>query len=163
MSTKKNARTKSASAKSRSYSNLGEHHQIGKTLQSPLKRLDKITSTSWQDDHLPSVLWAALLTQALSRKEYIECFRHLAQVSSLWFEDSGPMSYENSLVKDPTGINFVSVLDFDSLAELPDEKFAEFLSIVKIHTQESNPFRPLLLLTSIPGSDRWKSGLGVEP
>lgn len=163
MSTKKNARTKSASAKSRSYSNLGEHHQTGKTLQSPLKRLDKITSTSWQDDHLPSVLWAALLTQALSRKEYLECFRHLAQVSSPWFEDSGPMSYKNSLVKDSTGINFVSVLDFDSLAELPDEKFAEFLSVVKMHTQESNPFRPLLLLTSIPGSDRWKSGLGVEP
>ena len=163
MSAKQKARTKSAPSKSRSYSNLGEHHQTGKTLQPPLKRLDKITSTSWQDDHLPSVLWAALLTQALKRTEYLECFRHLAKVSAPWFEDSGPLARKNIPTTDPTIINFTSVLDFDSLAELPDKEFSEFLTVVRQHTNQPHPLRPLLLLTSLPSIDRWRGLLGAEP
>jgi Family of unknown function (DUF5677) len=144
------------------FSKLGEHRQEGKTLQPPLRRLPKLTSTSWQDDHLPSMLWAALLTQVLPRDRYLECFRSVAATCAPWFKDNGPLSRRGAPVPGTGPMNFTAILDFDSLTELPDELFQVFIQIVQRHPGAHEALRPLLLLHTIPGIERWRHVLAAE-
>ena len=60
------------------FSPLDQHHRRGKVLTPPLMRIPGITPQSWLNDRLPDMLWAALLTQALPRDQYI---RHLSLVA----------------------------------------------------------------------------------
>ena len=145
------------------FSRLGEHRQEGKTLQPPLRRLPKLASTSWQDDHLAPMLWAALLTEALPRARYLDCLRQVAATCAPWFKDDGPLSRRGAPVPETGPMNFTIVLDFDSLAELPDALFERFLQVVGAHSRARDALRPLLLLRSIPGIERWRHYLNLEP
>jgi hypothetical protein len=145
----------------RSFSSLSQHHLDGKTLQTPFRRLPNVKLTSWQDDHLPSMLWAALLTQALSRDDYLDCFRRIARHCAPWFEDDGQLHHRAD-VRDPGEMNFTAILDFDSLAQIDDALFRSFLEILLSHPLGSAALRPLLLLQSPPGINRWKDMLTAE-
>ena len=87
---KKNKRSKnSRPGGNRSFSTLSQHVLEGKTLRPPFRKLDKVTLTSWQDDHLPSMIWASLLTETLPRRDYLDCFRKLISHCGPWFADGG--------------------------------------------------------------------------
>ncbi len=155
---KKNKRSnKSRPGGGRSFSTLSQHVLEGKTLLPPFRKLDKVTLTSWQDDHLPPVIWASLLTEKLPRQDYLDCFRKLISHCSPWFADGGLLDRQTPAQAKVDQINFNSILDFDSLAQLPDEQFKQFFDILVAHPLGRDALRPLLRLTSPPGIQRWHS------
>lgn len=158
----KKSKKKHAGSVGTSFSNIGQHQVLGKTLQPPLRQLPNATLTSWQDDHLPSVLWAALLTQTLPRDEYLACFREIITHCAPWFDDSGPLRHRADTAPSPSVMNFDAILDFDSLATIADDLFEEFIRIPLAHPLGRQALRPLLFLTTPPGIERWKRSLATE-
>lgn len=51
----------------------------GGVLQSPYSKLPGVTLSSWRDERLPEVLWAAILTASLEREEYLQIFREVSE------------------------------------------------------------------------------------
>lgn len=147
----------------RSFSSLSQHHVAGKTLQPPFRRLDKVSLTSWQDDHLPAMLWAALLTQGLSREDYLACFREITKLCAPWFADDGPLRHLADQPSDPEKLSFDAILDFDSIALVSDELFHSLFAVLTSPPRGSEALRPLLLVSSPPGIARWHRALQTEP
>lgn len=159
--------------KKRKYSNLNfsgldAHVRQGTKLEPPFNRLDKMVKSSWQDDHMPEMLWAVLLTEVLPRRDYLGCFRAIINVCSPWFSPKDSKSGDQheagkAEIKAEIGISYTLALDHTKLAELSDEKFHQFVSIPLKHPLGYAALRPLLLLSSIPRIERWKAELDVEP
>lgn len=153
---------KSKSNSGGSFSRIGQHRVVGKTLQPPFRQLPNATLTSWQDDRLPPVLWAALLAASLPREDYLECFRKIISYCAPWFDDAGALTHRGDVGSDPRAMSFDAILDFDSLATVADELFEQFVQIPLSHPLGRQALRPLLLLSSPPGIDRWKRALSIE-
>jgi len=147
-------------------SKMSAHKRTGSKLQPPLRQLDAMTTSSWADDHMPEMLWAALIAEVFDRKTYIDCFRKILVEFREHFlpkdiPDEANLDTED---KDETaGLNFTTCLDLTTLAELPDEDFQRFVDIVVSHPLGYAALRPLLMLDSIPGIDRWRQVLAIEP
>jgi len=144
------------------FSRLGEHQVLGKMLQPPFRQLPNATLTSWQDDHLPSVLWAALLAESLPRDEYLACFRKIIAHCAPWFDDTGPLKHKAEPAPDLGMMSFDAILDFDALATVTDELFKQFIQIPLSYPLGRKALRPLILLSTPPGIARWKSALATE-
>lgn len=74
---------------SRRHTPLNKRKRHGKALRSPFHALgEKISWSSWKDDHLPNILWAALAAAALPRDEYLSLFREIAaRAREKWLDD----------------------------------------------------------------------------
>ena len=59
------------------FSSLENHPKSGKTLKSPISRLGNVHFSSWKDEFLPNILWAAVVAVTVSREEYLEIFRKI--------------------------------------------------------------------------------------
>src|SRR3546814_8125323 len=94
MSKKKGARRKS---KYRDYnhSKLSGHKREGTKLRPPFMQMEKVQMSSWTDDHLPPMLWAALICAILPREQYLSCFRAILENVAKWFADGG-VAFERS-------------------------------------------------------------------
>jgi hypothetical protein len=143
------------------YSRLGEHARVEKQLIPPLNRLPTNSFSSWRDDHAPEMLWALLLAVTFSREEYLACFRYVVE----WMRGTFPPKDDNQSVAQPHDeAKFLACeLDHTSLAELSDEHFEQFVRILLKHPLGYGALRPLLLIDCLPGLDRWRKALGVEP
>ena len=161
---KKNQKRKGRKPKSpyssHNISTIGQHKWHGNTLSPPLTQVPKLTPSSWADDHMPAMLWAVLLTGVLERNHYLSLLRRIAVLCREWFqkEETGEPKPDEE-----TGLNFTVVLDQTKLAELTDERFDQFVSILLVHPLGYAALRPLLLVESLPGLARWKRGLNVDP
>lgn len=143
-------------------SKIGQHTRDGKKLRPPLMQVPMLNPSSWADDHMPEMLWAVLLTGVLSRKDYLNCFRRLAGLCREWFkkeelEERGPILPDKEV-----GLNFTIVADHTKLADVSDEQFNQFIAIPLRHPLGYAALRPLLLIESLPGLERWKKALNVE-
>lgn len=163
MSKNKKQGKKSKQSGSRPYSSLAQHELAGKTLRPPFRKLDKVKLTSWQDDHLPAMIWAALLTEKLSRQDYLDCFRRLISHCAPWFVDGGLLDQRTQTSTHVEHMNFSAILDFDSLARLPDEHFKGFFDLLVAHPLGRSALRPLLRLNSPPGIARWHKLIACDP
>jgi hypothetical protein len=163
VSKKKQQAKKMRPSGARSFSTLSQHDLSGKTLRPPFRKLEKVTLTSWQDDHLPSMIWAALLTEKLPRPEYLACFRQLISHCAPWFADGGLLDTREALPTRTDQINFTAILDFDSLSSLPNQQFKNFFDLLTAHPLGRSALRPLLRLKSPPGIDRWHAEIALEP
>jgi len=151
------------SVASKLYSSLGSHKfQKGKLLP-PLNQMDRIRQSSWMNDHLPLMLWAALLGEVWPRDEFLGCLRLILKTCAPWFADGGALAAENQPPPADGNINFTSVLDLHTLGQMPDELFSEFIHIPLRHALGYASLRPLLLVDSLPNATRWKAALSVEP
>jgi hypothetical protein len=167
-SRKKNQRGKGPKRKSRysdsNISRIDQHERLGSTLSPPLARLPKLAKSSWADDHMPEMLWAVLLAGVLERRHYLQLLRKIAVLGRDWFKDKGAgetkLQQENGQAK---GFETTAVLDHTKLAEITEEQFRQFISIPLRHPLGYAALRPLLLVESLPGLDRWKRSLNVEP
>jgi len=142
---------------------IDQHHRQGSKLSPPLARLPNLTPTRWLDDHMPEMLWAVLLTEVLERREYLIVLRKVAVHCRNWFlrkDDERPAAAKQ--VHDATGPNIDVVVDHTKLAEVSEEQFGNFVSIPLSHPLGYAALRPLLLLKSIPGSERWKKHLNCD-
>lgn len=109
---------------------------------------------------MPEMLWAVLLTQIFGRKDYLACFRAICIECHEWFvKDSGSEDEPD----EEAGLNFTAVLDHTTLSEVSDERFERFAAIPLRHALGYAGLRPLLLVDSLPGLERWKRVLDVEP
>jgi hypothetical protein len=145
------------------YSSLGSHRREGAKLRPPLSQFDKMAMSSWRDDHMPEMLWAVLLTLVLRRSDYLACFRAIAEVCAPWFLENADRAGEPEERANHEVINFTAVLDHTKLAQLTVEQFQTFVNIPLKHPLGYAALRPLLLVESLPGYERWKDALAVEP
>jgi hypothetical protein len=141
---------------------IAQHARQGSVLVPPLARIPNFSLSSWADDHMPEMLWAVLLAGTLERSHYLACFRRVAVVARDWFKPDEP--------GDPTlppdnnaGPNVEIACDLTKLSEVSDEEFLRFVRIPLSHPLGYAALRPLLLLESVPGIERWKRVLAVEP
>lgn len=163
MNKKKGARRKSK-YRDYNYSDLSGHKRDGTKLRPPFMQMDKVKMSSWVDDHLPPMLWAALICAVLPREQYLGCFRAILENVARWFAEGGvafevPPENENPA----DALYFSTILDLEALARLPDEQFEIFLRIPLRHPLGYAALRPLILLDSIPRIDRWRHFLDVKP
>lgn len=146
------------------FSGLFAQKKEGNKLRSPMSRMENFVTSSWQDDHLPLMLWAALLTETFPREQYLACFREILTCCHVWFIDGGAMfnqlSNKNSIEE---GINYTLVLDMETIAHLPPNLFEQFISIPLKHPLGYAALRPILLLKSIPGLELWANELNTTP
>lgn len=142
---------------------IDQHQQIGSKLIPPLAQIPKMTTSSWADHHMPEMLWAVLLAGTMDRQNYLNCFRKIAVVCREWFLQKDQPS-EGEVKEDPaTGLNFSVIADLTKLAEVSDEEFRKFLAIPLSHPLGYAALRPLLLIDSLPGQERWRRELAAEP
>lgn len=132
-------------------SGIDQHKRDGSRLRPPLAQLN-MTKSSWADDHMPEMLWAVLLAGVLDRNHYLQVFRQVAAACRGW-----PPSEDEA----PTDPGFF--VDMTRLAEVDEEKFKIFAGVVLAHPLGYAALRPLLLVESLPGLERWKNAIGVDP
>ena len=119
-------------------STLDAHHQHGKTLTPPMMRREEVELHSWHNERLPGVLWAALLTRALHRDDYMN---HLGTIAKKAME----FRKNREVYPEHTVTASISPDQFQSLygAILSDDKARAALS-------------PLLLFDELPDRDHWR-------
>src|SRR5690606_18782102 len=121
---------------------LAAHKKKGKLLQSPMNQMGEVQFSSWVNEVLPEMLWAALLLNKLPRPDCIQIFWDMLAVVE---------QHKDSFEK--------RKLDHSDLAELTDEIFD--LLFVELCKEEAagRALRPLLLIECLPGRDRWSKYL----
>jgi len=150
------------------YSPIEHHKRVGKELVTPLNTMEQMTRSSWRDDHAPELLWAFLIAVVIPRAEYLDVFRRVAVWARETFlrEEKEP---EDANAPPPTPAEAAGMLgmgcevDHTSISELTDDQFKAFVGILTKHPLGYAALRPLLLLKSLPGIERWRSTLAVEP
>ncbi len=151
------------SAASKFYSTLSAHKLERGKLLTPLNRMEKIRPTSWRDDHLPPMLWAALIAEVFPRNDFLGCLRAILSTCSPWFANDGPLATSDTPPQANGDINVTGILDLQTLAEMPDALFSEFVKIPLRQPLGYAALRPLLLLESVPAVQRWRTELATEP
>ena len=150
------------------YSAIQHHKRIGKELIPPLNTLEKMKRSSWRDDHAPELLWAFLLAVVIPRDQYLDIFRRVAVWARNTFSaaekepDDGASAAPSPESADET-LGTGSEVDHTCIAQLTDEQFKAFVAILTKDPLGYAALRPLLLLKALPGTERWRSTLAVEP
>lgn len=143
---------------------IDQHQRLGSKLVPPMAQIPKMTPSSWLDHHMPEMLWAVLLASTLERRHYLNCFRKLATLCREWFKRADEERNESEPKSDQgTGLDFTVIVDLTKLSEISDENFHSFISIPLSHPLGYAALRPLLLIDGIPGVERWRREISVEP
>ena len=129
----------------KNYSTIQDHKHQGKKLLSPWDQVPNIKQSSWKDDRLPDMLWAALLVISLPREDALNVFRQVVK-------------YIDSLPEDE---KFGDVTH-TGLSKLPSERLDEVLSIILAREEQKQVLTPLLLLDELPSREAWVKVLGVD-
>ena len=126
-------------------STLEDHRLIGKKLLPPmLHRMpeDKMTFSSWIDDHLPEMLWACLVISTLERGEALAIFLKIAE----------------DISKAAKGISEEISIDLTHsvLPTAPIDAIQIIVKNLKTHPLGIKAIRPVLFFVELPGHSRWK-------
>lgn len=140
---------------------IAQHKKRGNKLVPPLSSLPGTSFSSWRDDHAPEMLWAFLIATTLSRDAYLGCFRALLDWVYVNLRNE-PREVASPPPEHGT-IGMACELDLTSLSELPGEQFEAFCKILFGHPLGYGAVRPMLLIDCLPGRDRWRSAIGVDP
>jgi hypothetical protein len=84
------------------FSPLKAHRRHGQMLTPPLMQLSGVQLTSWHNTRLPEVMWAALLTSALPREEYMRHLSFIAKAAMEFSEQSKGVSGAHQNLRDFT-------------------------------------------------------------
>lgn len=129
---------------------LSRHTRIGKTLVPPLMRMPGgVNFSSWCNERLPEMLWAALLINVYPRNDALGAFREIAALGVTYSEKSDEC--------------IAWSLNLSSLAKQPYELISSIVKIIKKHPLATTALRPLLLLESLPARDVWKTEIAAVP
>ena len=157
------ARRQDSRFSSLNISMLGDHKHVGSRLIPPLAQMDKMKASSWADHHMPEMRWAVLLTGALERHHYLDIFRKMAAHCRRWFPQESDERIDEKPVDPDVGFDFTIMVDQTKLAEVSDQEFHDFISLALSHPLGCTALRPILLIQNLPGLERWKAELNVEP
>src|SRR3569832_2374648 len=89
--------------------------------------------SSWMNDHLPLMLWAALLGEVFSRDDFLGCLRAIVNGCSPWFQSGGTLTAQDKPPPADGDMNFTNVLDMQTHTDMPQQLFAEFIRIPLAH------------------------------
>ena len=123
---------------------IESHKRSGKKLVPPFIDAlgDKLEFTSWMNDRLPEMLWAALIFASMERRQaFNECMRILKFVA------------EHERKKE------LSNLTISRIAELEGGLKGEFISFITTNPRTSLSLSPLMLFDSLPGREDWETHL----
>ncbi|MCO5054597.1 DUF5677 domain-containing protein [Thermomonas sp.] len=148
---KKRGKTKRRNRSKSNNSALSQHKMIGKKLLPPMLHMlpqEKMKFSSWVNNRLPEVLWAALAANALPREDLLHMFLQIAE----------------QLCKSAHAQGDAKEFDLThSALELFPGSIEHLSAILLEHPAGLSALRPLLLFEGIPARDRWVSALNVEP
>ena len=131
--------------KRRNVSDLSAQLREGKRLQSAIRRLPNVETSSWMNDRLPEFIWVALLAAQFPRTVVIELFRSIAEKIQSAGEEA---PYDLRL----TGM----AADLPTSGEL-------IIDYVCSPKEAKHALSPLLLFPDFPGRHRWAQAIEVEP
>lgn len=128
------------------YTPLTAHKLTGKTLIPPLAQLPNMRKSSWKDERLPEMLWAALVVSGLPHDLALGFFRGMARAVG------GP--YEPNQYTDVT---------LSGIARLPELQRERIFQLVSSDSQFKVVLRPLLLLEDLPVKEEWAQAIDLCP
>jgi hypothetical protein len=136
---------------SNSQTKLTQHKFSGKKLTPPLAELGMSTS-SWIDDRLPDMLWAALFTASFSREEYLKRFEKIVNCAVDLVDLSDEEWREKPLLVTLSGIGQISEENQEKIIQAiaEDKKAIEALT-------------PLLFFDNLPAREQWVKILNISP
>jgi hypothetical protein len=138
---KKRGRKKGGVVRDRNISTLAQHQRQGKALKPPfLQHQKQITFSSWRDERLPDVLWAALLAGNLDREIYLGQFRRVIAAAKA------------------TGDASVSVAHSAS-AKMSEDAFDRTFAAVLGDDRAAHVLSALLLFDALPDRHHWVRSL----
>jgi hypothetical protein len=110
-------------------------------IESPFKQLQDMAPfswSSWKDEHLPNMLWAAVCVGSLERETALNLFREICHAGSIALKGN----------RDATlGHNFLSTLEF--------EQFSALFAPIKRLKEAFEACRVLSSIESLPDNKHW--------
>jgi Family of unknown function (DUF5677) len=145
----KNRRKRSGKQRRKQHSELKDHRRIGNRLVPPLKQLDNLALSSWMNERLPDMLWAALLWVGCGRNAALETFRRVADFATKFRQAD-----DTSQPMDPSHSGF-------ELLETHHRR--EVLSVILNSNNAKPALRPMLLFSALPSHEIWADIIGDAP
>lgn len=116
-------------------SGLSSHKRDGSRFDPPFKQVPNMSPSSWKDDRLPEILWAALIVGQMSREAALDYFRYVLKFA------------QDNKIEDLT-LSGISSLDDDKKRKLLAHMVSYSGSIQEL-------LRPLMLLNDLPSVSFW--------
>lgn len=107
-----------------------------------------MTPASWVNDRLPELLWGCLIISVVPRVRALNLLRGIASLGFPYRDKDESANWRFYLSEFP---------------DYPEEIQEGFVDVVKNDPLGYASLRPLLLLSTLPGRDRWMELLGIEP
>lgn len=122
---------------------LSGHKRVGKELLPPFAMLPgNVTLTSWMNDRLPEMLWAALITAAFEREEALKVLRRII----------------NFIAKHASA-KHMHDLTLTGISKLEEPVRDELIAFMVWGSGSGNALTPLLLFSDLPGKETWNEHL----
>jgi len=123
-------------------SRLDSHRREGKQLIPPLMQLKNTTTLSWLNDHMPELVWAALILAACPREKGLEVFRRFCILCRTYRREA-----------EGSGLEWTPTLT--GLAGLP-EGVTNYVALALDNAGVArDALSPLFLFGDLPAKDRW--------
>lgn len=144
MPVSKNRKKKSRSGKNRT--SLQDHKKVGKLLQSGFAVVaDKVTFSSWSNERLPEMIWAAII-RVIDNQDYaIAEFRRIL-----------------SFIGEHSEKDLLSDISLTGISKLPEELREQFIEFVLENQTTASALVVLALFESLPARDTWIKFLPKE-
>lgn len=146
MSRRKKRRENKQRGTQQAHPSLQEHKRKGKSLIPPLLDVPNLAFTSWMNERLPEMLWAALLVTNLKRKDALALFRKVAEYAQRFESSSESVDITHS-----------------GLQRLDADSRKEILEIISFDPDAKKALRPVLLLKELPSRDVWQDAINDQP
>jgi hypothetical protein len=139
--TKKKAKKRNKSAV---FSPLSKHTRRGNILVPPMLGIPSVHFTSWINDRLPEMIWAALLltNKDVSRDQALDVFRQVGRFISINSKDG-----------------VLPEITLTGLSSFPTEKLLQLLISISAKENHRRALLPLLMFESLPAKEIWAKAL----
>lgn len=140
----KNKRKKSRSGKNRT--SLQDHKKVGKQLQSGFAVVaDKVTFSSWSNERLPEMIWAAIIRVIDDQDYAIEEFRRIL-----------------SFIGEHREKDQLSDISLTGISKLPDALREQFIGFILENKTTASALVVLSLFDNLPARETWVKLLPKE-
>lgn len=140
----KNKRKKSRSGKNRT--SLQDHKKVGKQLQSGFAVVaDKVTFSSWSDERLPEMIWAAIIRVIDDQDYAIEEFRRIL-----------------SFIGEHREKDQLSDISLTGISKFPEALREQFIGFILENKTTASALVVLSLFDNLPARETWVNLLPKE-
>lgn len=135
----KNRRKKNKSKSGKNRTSLQDHKKVGKQLQSGFAVVaDKMTFSSWSNDRLPEMIWAAAIRIIDDQDYAISEFRRIL-----------------SFISEHKSKDDLSNITLTGISKLDEELREEFVSFILDNESTANALTVLKLFKHLPARETW--------